>query len=261
MRDLIDMGTDFARILHSQAAQAAQTPAAPDQQAASTPSAPALAPSAPVANTLVSLAAAFDQVARAVRRCILLAQSLADPKRPARTSAQHRTAAHKQIIRAVEDTIQRPSYDTDCDRDTAEALRAELHERLDAPDLDDDIQTRPVADIIKEICNDLGLDRMPGTRPFARRTPADVARLCAQAAAPSAARQDSAGPQAPGYGAAQRHPGPERDEYEPAGPAVTPRAPPGPVRPGLPDDPAEAVAFVLRHGARADARWHPPPGG
>ena len=70
----------------------------------------------------------------------------------------------------------------------ADALRAELHERLDAPELadalDDDIAARPVTEIITEICRDLGLglDDMPGTCPARRRTPADIATLDARAA-------------------------------------------------------------------------------
>jgi len=264
LRDLIAIGTGFAHLLHAQAiAQAAQAPA---QQAASTPPTPA-SPTptqpqgTPAAPTLATLAAAFDQVARAVRRCILLAQHLANPKQPASTPTQHRTAARKQIIRAVEDLIQRPSDDTGHDPDAANALRAELHDRLDAPDLDDDIATRPVAEVIKEITRDLGLDAMPGTRPFQRRTPADIARLNARAAAPTSPRQATPGPQVPGPVAAQRPPNPGRDEQGSAGPTATSR-PLAPVHASNkpPDDTAEAIAFVLHHGTRAAARCRPPPG-
>ena len=108
----------------------------------------------------------------------------------------------------------------------AESLHAELQERLDAPDLEDDISSRPTPEIIAEICKDLGLDNMPGVHPRKRRTPADAANLHARAAArPCAPR-----PQAT------------------ARPPATP-APPLPIQPGhnLPSDPAEAVAHILRY--------------
>ncbi len=86
----------------------------------------------------------------------------------------------KQIIREVEDTIQRRT-----DGAEAEALHAELYERLDDPDLDDDLDQQPVAEIINSICRDLGIEHFPGTHPWKRRRPADVRALCARAAAPS----------------------------------------------------------------------------
>ena len=262
LHGLIDMGTDLARLLHGQAtAQAAPqaTPAphatAPTPQPADPQPAPTPAVPSPVASAaLVSLAAAFDQVARAVRRCIALARTLAAAPDPAR----HRTAARQRILREVEDRIQCTSGEGP---DSPGALHAELRERLDAPDLDDAIATRPVADVIKDICRDLGLGAAPGTRPFQRRTPADVAQLCARAAAPTPARQPGAAPQAP-LPQAPRHGTPHptftpRPERRPAAPPV-PRAQPAPAHPGsrLPEDPAEAVAAVLHHPAQA--RWRPP---
>ena len=277
---LISMGTGIARLLHDQAhAQAAQqaaaqpqpeqqrTSQAPTQTAAAQP-APAWAPAA----SLQDLAAAFDSISRTVRRCIMLAQSLDAPAKPARTAAPDRTAARKRILRAVEDTLGRQDYDDSyrvCD--PTEALHAELLDRMDAPDLDRDIESRPIDDIIKDILRDLGLAALPGTRPWKRRTPADIAELCARAAAPSrpagsTAREPGAEPQDPGQGAAQHSPDPQPDQREPgkqADPAATSCAQPGPVHLGpihpgktLSDDPAEAVAFILRHAA-AD-RWRPP---
>jgi len=269
--NLISMGTGIARLLHDQAhAQAAQQAAAqpqPEQQrppqALIAQPAPARAPAA----SLQDLAAAFDSISRTVRRCIMLAQSLDKPAKPARTPAPDRTAARKRILRAVEDTLGRQDYDDsyrECD--PTEALHAELLDRMDAPDLDRDIESRPIDDIIKDILRDLGLAALPGTRPWKRRTPADIAELCARAAAPSrpagsTPRDPGPGPQPPSPGAAQHSPDPQPDQREPgepADPAATPRAQPGPThpRPGLPKDPAEAVAFVLRH--TADARWRPP---
>ena len=256
LRDLIDMGTDFARLLRAKAdAQAAQ-------DAAATPPAPvppalALAPGAPVADPFFGLAGAFDRIARAVRRCIALARSLDEPAAPARDDpAQQRAAARRRVIREVEDAIERTGAS-----DAAEALRTELRERLDAPDLDDDIHTRPVAEIITEIRRDLGLAALPGDHLWRRRTPEDMRQLCAHAAAPSAARQPGAGPHAPGRNAAPRCPDPQ-----PAHHAATPRAQPGPFRTGpagagsdLPDDPAAAITAILRHSAPIQRRWRPPP--
>ena len=178
-------------------------------------------------------------MARAVRRCIALARTL-DAAPPARDPAQHRTAARKRILRAVEDTIARTA---DEGPDTPEALRAELRDRLDAPDLEDDIATRPIADIIQEICRDLGLAAHPGTQPYQRRTPADVARLCATAAAPSAASPHAA-------------PGPA----QPPTPQPPARRQTGLTHPGttLPPDPAEAIALILRH--QPGDRWRQSPG-
>jgi len=274
---LISMGTSIARLLHDQAhAHAAQQAAAlapkatdgqPASQATAAQPAPAPAPApakapAPAAS-LQDLAAAFDSISRTVRRCIMLAQSLDTPK-PPRTPAPDRTAARtaarKRILRAVEDTLGRQDYDDSyrvCD--PTEALHAELLDRMDAPDLDRDIESRPIDDIIKDILRDLGLAALPGTRPWKRRTPADIAELNARAAAPSrpagsTPREPGAGPQEPRPGAAQHSPSPQPDQ------PATSRAHPGPVhpRPGLPKDPAEAVAFVLRHAA--DPRWRPPEG-
>jgi len=282
--NFISMGTGIARLLHDQAhAQAAQQAAAQPQseqqstpqaatQAATAQPALALAKAPAPAALLPDLAAAFDSISRTVRRCIMLAQNLDAPRKPARppapshTAAPDRTAARKRILRAVEDTLGRQDYDDSyrvCD--PTEALHAELLDRMDAPDLDRDIESRPIDDIIKDILRDLGLAALPGTRPWKRRTPADIAELCARAAAPSrpagsTAREPGAEPQDPGQGAAQHSPDPQPDQREPGEPTAASRPQPGPThpRPGLPEDPAEAVAFVLRHAA--DPRWRPPPG-
>ncbi len=276
LHDLIDIGTDLARLLHQQAtAQAAQrttTPAVP-QDPASQP-VPAPAPDALIPDALMSIAAAFDRIARAVRRSIALARSLADPVPPAKNPAQQRAAARKSILCEVEDAIQRTapgsghaasdgaSLDgsgadgTDADDANANALLAELHDRLDAPDLDDDISSRPVADIITEICRDLGLAALPGTHPWKRRTPADLEQLCARAAAPSRARQPGAGPLVP---ITPQH---AATNPVPPGPATIPRAT-GPTHAGSgpPDGPAEppaGIATIPRHPMYLHGRWRPP---
>ncbi len=174
LRDLIDMGTDLARAVHRRATRE------------SGPNAPAPANDPAPDPTL-----AFDRIARCVRRCIALARKLAESPSPspAHGPAERRTAARKRVIRDVEDAIQRTAQGAN-----AESLHAELADRLDAPDLDDDLATRPVADIIADICRDLGLATLPGARPWKRRTPADVEALCARAAQAVPARPRTAAP-------------------------------------------------------------------
>jgi len=279
LHDLILMGADLARQLRQQAAALAPDPAA-------APPAPAPAP-----EILVSVAAAFDRTARAVRRGVMLYRILAEPPPPAPDPARHRADARKRILREVEDTIGRTAHDParpgsdntgsdnpgagrlDADNPDADSLTAELHDRLDAPDLDDDIAIRPAADIITEICRDLGLLAPPGTHPWKRRTPDDIQQLCARAAAASPARHPARQPgpaPAPRPGSTPRlTPNPQRPEPAPVNPGTAPRPTPAPTRaasgpprglPGdLPDDPAEAVAIILRHPAGVRSRWHPPP--
>ena len=270
--DFIKMGTGIARHLHAQAdaqaAQLVQQTTAPVPRPADAQSAPAPAPDA-----LIRIAASFDQIARAVRRCIAQAQNLNAPKQqqPARNPpVPDRTTARKRIFRAIEDVIQRPPDNDECD--DAEVLLADLYERMDAPDLDNDIADRPVEDIIRDILRDLGLAALPGSRPWKRRTQADIADLNAHAAAPSsparsAPRPPGPEPQASPPAAPDHSFGPEPAGQEPSPPNPAQREPGHPaaparppVRPGhtLPEDPAEAVAFVLHQAAQA--RWRPPPG-
>ncbi len=281
---IINVGADFVRLLHEQAlAQATQQATALAQQAPAsaqhiaahapqttdTPPASAPVPAPPPApDALIRIAAAFDQSARAVRRCIALAQSLDNPKQQqaTRNPAPNRTTTRKRILRAVEDAIQRPPDNPECD--DPEVLLSDFRERMDAPDLDADISSRPVEDIIKDILRDLGLAALPGSRPWKRRTSADIAELNARAAAPSSPTRSANRPPGPEPQdgqptAAQNGPDPEPAQHEagqpePSHSATAARAP---VRPGdvLPKDPAEAVAFILHHHARTDVRWRPPP--
>jgi len=263
LHGLIEVGAELVRHLPQQAAQAQ----APQQHPAPQP-APALS-----SDAVASVATAYDRISRAVRRCIALARSFNDPAHTPKHPPHHRADARKRILRAVEDTLGRQDYDDSyrvCD--PTEALHAELLDRMDAPDLDRDIANRPIDDIIKDILRDLGLAALPGTRPWKRRTPSDIEQLNARAAAPSrpAGSTPRPGPQDGHPAAARQAPDPQPDQREPGHPADT-RPQPGPTnagsvrrgptdpRPGLPKDPAEAVAFVLRHAA--DARWRPPPSG
>ena len=117
----------------------------------------------------------YERVTRAQRRCGWVVHRL---DAPAKTV--DRVAARKQIIRTVEDNIQRHD-DEDTD---AERLHEELMDRMDTDDLEEEIGNRPVADIITDIVRDLGLAAVPGNHPWKRRTPKDVATLCARAAQP-----------------------------------------------------------------------------
>ena len=213
LHDVIGMATDLARTLHAQAT----TPPRPT---------PAQAPP----NT-IEIAAAFDRIARAIRRSITLARHLNDPIKPAPDPAHHRAAARAQVIRTVEDRIHRAAHEGD----RAESLTAELRDRLDGPDLDADLATRPIADVITEICRDLGLAAPHGDTPWRRRTPADLAELRARAAAPSRAAGTPQTAQPP-------HP---------------PRIHQPPAHPGTPAPPAAAI---LLHPTRLRRRWRPPPG-
>ncbi len=144
---------------------------------------------------------AFERVARAVRRTIRMARWL-DELMPA-SDALARVAARKHIIRSVEDRIDRT-----VDEERADCLHAELLERLDSPDMDDDIAGRPVGEIIADIARDLGLDNWSGHRPWVRRRPADVAALHARAAAAVGTVREVAGP---GLRLGRRY-GPPRDD-------------------------------------------------
>ena len=244
--DLITMGTDLARALHRHALIQAEA-----AQAALPPQPTPHIPYEPPATALVTLTTAFDRIARAVRRCVALAQHLARPPAPARDPAQHRAAARKQVIRAVEDTIHRAANEGD----RAESLTIELRERLDAPDLDWDLATRPIPDIIAELCRDLGLAAAPGTNPWRRRTPADIQDLCARAAAPTRTPH----PGAPSNPAPHHNTTPRALHPWDANPHTGPA--PAQANANPPDDPAATIALILRHPAHHRAQWHPPPDG
>jgi hypothetical protein len=177
LHELINMGTDLARAVHQQATAEPAADAAPTSAAAPDPT------------------IAFDRIARTIRRTITLARHVAEPL-PERAAshdaarAHKRTAARKQIIRAVEDAIESKVHGTApgmayMDDEEADGLRAELMDRMDGPDLDYFDLNRPLADHIADIRRDLGLAAAPpGMHPWKRRTPDDVAILCARAAAP-----------------------------------------------------------------------------
>ena len=153
LHELIEMGTDIARTIHQQATAPARDDAPRED-----------------------VSVAFDRVCRGVRRSILLARTL--DAAPAGLPALARAQARKAILRRVEDAIHREARG-----DEAERLHGDLLDRLDAPELDDDIASRPVDEIIDEICTDLGLGEVARFGLWRRRTPGEVSVLCARAAA------------------------------------------------------------------------------
>ena len=159
MHELIELGVDLARMVHAQAKTACDADAAV-----------VAAPGA-----MIGAAAGFDRIARAVRRTVALAQRLDESARV--SDGARRALVRRRIIRDVEDSIQRcvPG-------EAGERLEAELFERLDGPEMDAEIDHRPDAEIIADICRDLGLATPPGAHPWKRRTPANIAALCARVA-------------------------------------------------------------------------------
>ncbi len=136
LHKLVEIGSRLARAIDRQAAPAPAPPPAPRTE----------------------LAVAFERVARTLRRTIALARKIADPAPQARAAEQahqRRVTARKQIIRDLEDTIHREAHGRKAE---TEALHAELYERLDTMDLDDDLDTLPIAEIIAALRRDLGLE-------------------------------------------------------------------------------------------------------
>ena len=135
-------------------------------------------------------------MSRAIRRGIILAQRIAMPT-PA--AIRNRAMVRRRIIREVEDAIYRVSTSESHEQ----RLQAKLSERLDSSELEDEIHdNRPAAEIIADICRDLGLAAQSiGLGAWKRRTAADITRLCARAAhepeAQLAAVPPSAAPRAP----------------------------------------------------------------
>jgi hypothetical protein len=122
--------------------------------------------------TTQSATVAYERVTTSIRRSIMLYGKIIAPKKPLRS----RVAARKRIIREVEDAIHSKAYG-----DHADALHAEMLERLDRPDLDDEIANRSIAEIVTDMCRDLGIAGLDGTHPWRRRMPHDIAILNARA--------------------------------------------------------------------------------
>ncbi len=132
----------------------------------------------------------YDILMRSIRRSILLKQRLAAEPAPAQPAK--RAAARQQVIRKVQDAIHERAEGADADR-----LRAELVERLEDPEFDDELDTRPTNEVIDDIIHDMHLIGPYDANRFARRTPQDIARLRAIAARSRPPHHNENAPTAP----------------------------------------------------------------
>ncbi len=228
LHELIHIGTDLARLTHQKAVAHAQ--AALQNATPSTPH--------------EDHAAAFDRIARAIRRSIALARTLTDPPPPAPAPRAARTPTPQRPEDAPIPSAT-PEPDTD-------APTTNHRDRPDAPDQDDDVTNRPIAEVIAEICRDLAVP-----------VPSSVSTQATPAHTPTPTRpRPQAAPTTPAPSATP-HPNPKPLPTRPipphpSNPARTMRADPAPNR-TLPDDPAQAIAMVLHRPTQAEARWRPPP--
>ena len=110
----------------------------------------------------------FERAAQTVRRCILLQQTLTEPRPTGyeiALAAQHRQRARDRAL-AAPNTAPNIPRDTDTEKSEREkserAERAERCERVESADeFRDDITARPIAHIIADIQADLGLTPPP----------------------------------------------------------------------------------------------------
>ncbi len=151
--NLVDIGNEIAEILGEEVRSHKYNPA-------------------PGPSPVPAAAAAYATVAQSVRRTIMLHDKLGQPRK----SHPNRTAARKRIIRDVEDAIEHNAPE-----DEQETLHAELLERLDRPDLEDEIADRSVADVVTDITRDLGISGRDDSHRCKRRIPHDIAILNARA--------------------------------------------------------------------------------
>jgi len=161
--ELIEMGTDIARQVHRQSQAPAPQPPAEQN----------ISPSQLEHTTI-----AFDRITRTIRRTAVLFRKLSEPVKAPRFGAHHNIAARRRNIRVVDDNFQRDRAEDDL----AKCTDAELQDRLDALDLEDDPADRPIADIITDICHGLGIAQLPDAHPQKQRIVADLAILARRAA-------------------------------------------------------------------------------
>jgi hypothetical protein len=148
---------------------------------------------------------AYATLAQSVRRTVMLHEKLDHPSK----NTARRIAARKRIIRDVEDAIERNAPEGE-----QEKLHAEFLERLDRPDLDDEIADRSIAAIVADITRDLGLSGLHGAHPWKRRIPHDITILNARA------EQRPGGELAALLAAAPPRPAPSAARYRPLTPEI-----------------------------------------
>ena len=164
LHDFIEMGAELARLVVQEARTAAEAaPTASDGGAA------------PRSGAGPERAVAFERIARAVRRSIMLARTLDEPVAAVDHTGERRRATRRRIIRAVEDMMRRESGDA------AESLDADPRERLDADEVDVAIDPQIVAVILAEICQDLGLAAVPEMPSWGHRAPEAASEGCERA--------------------------------------------------------------------------------
>jgi hypothetical protein len=168
LRHFVEVGDELVGMLHQEARLVAKAQAELAEGTFDPQTAPIQAPQSDILG-------AYQDITRSVRRSIMLYQKLFAAKKT--PSAQHRISARRKIIRDVEDAIQ-----ANAEPDKEEKLHAELLERLDRPDFDIDIANQSIADIVTDICRDLGITGLYDSAPWKRRTPHDIAILNARAA-------------------------------------------------------------------------------
>ncbi len=156
LQDLITRGADLARQLHENAAKH------------------------PEADHTIS----FDRIARTIRRTIALARHIQTTPPKARMAAPERAKAREKIIRTIEDAIEVKGRHTKGFDNRI--YFEELNERLLDDQLEIDLQTRSIDDIIEEIARDLNVNAQERSWRHKRRTPATLAELRTRARAPAA---------------------------------------------------------------------------
>jgi hypothetical protein len=171
LRHLVEVGDELVEMVHRESRQIAQAQAEREAGILDPQTAPSPGPSSGPQSDLLG---AYERVTRSMRRSIMLYRKLVEAKKS--PSAQHRIAARKKIIRDVEDAIQ-----ANAEPGEEEKLHAEFLERLDRPELDNEIASRGIAEIVTDITRDLGIAGLYDAHPWKRRTPHDIAILNAWA--------------------------------------------------------------------------------
>jgi hypothetical protein len=180
--ELIEMGTDIARQVHRQFPAQAPQPPAPQPPASEPPASETGCDQGPEQNISLSQAErtiiAFDRITRTIRRTVVLFRKLSEPVKAPSFAAHHHMAARRRNIRVVDDNFHRDRAEDDL----AKCTDVELQDRLDALDLEDDPADRPLADILTDVCHDLGIAQLPDAHPQKQRIVADLAILARRAA-------------------------------------------------------------------------------